>query len=181
LIVGSLGALYQIRIKRLMAYSSIAHVGFILLSLVSSSFQVVSYSLNYLIIYVLLSQLFFFPLLILFSFFNNTNILYINELGSFLKKNPILAIIFMLNFFSMVGVPPLSGFFSKFFILLGLIQYNYYYIALIILLFSVLTAVYYLRLVQSSMFTMKKLSGFFLVIDFSYGYVLSYIFFVTVF
>ena len=144
IIFGSIMSLYQIKIKRLLAYSAITHMGFILISLSLFSIEGLEAFLMYFFIYILLSLNIFSIILVFRSnpnFFKVRNII---EFSSMLKSNFFLAIVFALNLLSFAGVPPLSGFFGKFFIYKLLIDNHNFFIVLCLVLLSVLSSVYYI-------------------------------------
>lgn len=148
IIFGSLGALYQTKIKRLYAYSAISHVGFMGAALSLNSFNGFFAFFFYLIVYVLLNINFFLIYINLRTFNNNLKIKKISDLQNLTKYNAVLGFCFMLNLFSMGGVPPLAGFFSKFFIFSGLLDESFFFASAIIIAFSVLGCFYYLRIVK---------------------------------
>jgi NADH-quinone oxidoreductase subunit N len=146
--IGSIGALYQVKIKRLLAYSTIANMGYILLGLCTMSFIGVFASLYYFFIYILiLIQIFS----ILINFRYNGSFLKFKtliEFASISHANFILSFFLIFALFSLAGLPPLVGFFGKLFLFLSLIIKGYYYIALYVVLFSVVTCIYYIRLIR---------------------------------
>jgi len=154
IIVGSFGAIFQTNLKRLLAYSSISHVGFIILGLGGLSKNVVTAVLFYIFIYSFIS-IASFAFLNLISSSNqiendqeDNKIFNINSLSGLAKKNPIIAFCFAVIMFSSAGIPPLAGFFSKFYILSATISSGYLLFAIIAVFFSVVSAFYYLRIVK---------------------------------
>jgi len=153
LLVGTFGAIYQTNLKRLLAYSTISHIGFILIGFSIGSASGLNSVFLYLIIYVLLS-LGIFSILIsnpYFKNYQNEDVNFINNIGelrSLFLANPISAIFLALFFLSLAGVPPLAGFFGKYSILLSLIEAKMYLIAVICVLASVVSAFYYLRIIR---------------------------------
>ena len=184
IVIGTLGALNQTKFKRLLAYSGISHMGFIILSyFLLSKFNLIVGNI-YLIIYML-------TMLSLFIIILNNNISfnYIIELGGLKFINKILAITLILIILSIAGIPPLSGFISKWYLLWIIIENNYNFSAFIIILFSIIGIAYYLRLVKIIYFQ-KKGSYFlwkdildnktFIKKDFSF-FLLGFIFFIVLF
>lgn len=108
MVVGALGALNQTKIKRLLAYSGIAHMGFVLWGIEIGTFESVQASLIYMILYVIMSVCAFALVLALGGLKN-----LIVEFSGLSRKEPTLAITLALTFLSIAGVPPLIGFFSK--------------------------------------------------------------------
>ena len=116
IIIGTFGALYQVKIKRLLAYSAISHVGFLLIGFSSFTNWSIFSLFFYLIVYILISINMFSILLVMRKIDNNLKIKKINELVILFKSNALLAINFCLILFSIAGIPPLAGFYSKLYI-----------------------------------------------------------------
>jgi len=168
LIIGTIGGLTQFRIKRLLAYSTISHVGFILLALSISSvestqafiFYLVQYSISNLNIFIILITIGFS----LFNYINNskefTNLLesnnspiqLISQLKGYFYINPLLSLSLAITIFSFVGIPPLIGFFAKQMVLSAALDNGYIFISLIAILTSVIGAVYYLNVIKEIFF-----------------------------
>ena len=176
LILGTIVGLAQTRIKRLLAYSTISHIGFILLALAISTeqsiesliFYIIQYSitnLNSFLIIIGLSYIYYNSilrsmLLKLNTENNNTNtknisnitknldVNFISEFKGQFFSNPLLSLSLSISLFSMAGIPPLIGFFSKQFVLYSAIQSGYYFIAIIAILVSVISASYYLKIIR---------------------------------
>jgi len=172
LTIGSVLGLTQFRIKRLYAYSTISHLGFLLLALSVSSVESIQAFLFYLIQYSI-SNLNVFILLITigYSFFylvykessftkeeaylkdvNNSPVQLVSQLKGYFKINPMLSISLVITLFSFIGVPPLIGFFGKQMILSAALDNGYIFITLVAILTSVISAVYYLVVVKSIFF-----------------------------
>lgn len=144
--VGSIEALRQNRVKRLLAYSSISHVGFLLLGLSAGNIIGVTSVLHYILVYSVINALLWGCLLLLEKGENKP--LYINDLSSLFKYNRALSFSVVCGLFALAGVPPLSGFFMKMFILLGSFSSGLYEISLVILVVSVIGSFYYLRVLK---------------------------------
>lgn len=155
IIIGSVSAIYQKRIKRLFAYSTIAHTGFILLAFLCASVDSSKSLIFYLVVYACLT-ITTFSILINASGALKTQPKYLINLSAIGSKNYIYAITFGLNIMAIAGVPPLAGFFSKFFMLLSLIGSGYYFAALIIVFFSSIACFYYIRLVKIMFFVSQS-------------------------
>jgi NADH-ubiquinone oxidoreductase chain 2 len=157
LIIGTVVGLAQSRIKRLLAYSTISHIGFILLALAINSESSIDSLIFYIIQYTI-TNLNIFLIIIALSYITDTelaspakeikDIRYISELKGKFLNNPILSLSLAICLFSMAGIPPLIGFFSKQFVLYSAIQNGYYFIAIIAILVSVISASYYLKIVK---------------------------------
>jgi NADH-ubiquinone oxidoreductase chain 2 len=161
--------LTQTRIKRLFAYSTISHVGFILLGLSINSiesiqafmFFLLQYSLSNLNAFILLLSIGY---LLYFYFYNNEGeykdlkeknyspIQYINQLKGYFYLNPLLAICLSITLFSFIGVPPLLGFFGKQMILSAALDNGYIFMSLIAIITSVIGACYYLVIIKQIYF-----------------------------
>lgn len=160
LIVGTVVGLAQSRIKRLLAYSTISHIGFILLALAINSESSIDSFIFYIIQYTI-TNLNVFLIIIGLSYITASSaskalgeikeikdIRYISELKGKFISNPILSLSLAICLFSMAGIPPLIGFFSKQFVLYSAIQNGYYFISIIAILVSVISASYYLKIVK---------------------------------
>lgn len=151
MIVGAIGAVNQASIKRLLAYSSISHVGFILLALVKSDIIWLNL-LQYLIIYLTLNLGVFSCLLMLKK--NENNIDEVNDLSNLAKNYPVLALIITIFMLSMAGIPPLAGFFAKFYILKSLVTAgSLNFVIIIAIISSVISTYYYLRIIKIMYFS----------------------------
>lgn len=168
LIVGTVLGLTQTRIKRLFAYSTISHVGFILLALSINSIESIQAFIFYLMQYSI-SNLNAFIILVsigfsLFYYVNNTNeykelsekenspVQLISQLKGYFYINPVLALSLTITIFSFVGIPPLIGFFAKQMVLSAALDSGYIFLALIAILTSVVSAVYYLNIIKQIFF-----------------------------
>mgnify|MGYP002477059674 CR=1 FL=1 len=154
LIIGTVVGLAQFRIKRLLAYSTISHVGFMLLALAVSGQESIDAFLFYLIQYSLTS-LNGFLILLAFGYLifskkstQNSDVQFISQLAGQFRQNPVLALSMIICLFSMAGIPPLMGFFAKYAVLYTAIHNGYYFISLVAILASVVSAAYYLRVVR---------------------------------
>jgi|ERR1700733_318212 len=157
LIIGTVVGLTQIKIKRLLAYSTISHIGFILLALAINSVQSIDSFIFYILQYTL-TNLNTFLILIAIGYILNNNILInkgsekdinlISELKGLFFSNPILSISLTICLLSMAGTPPFLGFFSKQFVLYSAIESGYYFMSIAGILVSIISASYYLRIIR---------------------------------
>jgi len=169
LIVGSVLGLTQFRIKRLFAYSTISHVGFILLALSINStesiqsyiFYILQYSISNLNAFIILISMGFTFYLYVYKEKkqqenlvdkNNSPVQLISQIKGYFYINPFLSISFAITLFSFVGVPPMVGFFAKQMILSAALDSGYIFMSLIAILTSVIGAGYYLNLVKQIFF-----------------------------
>ena len=146
MIIGALAAIRQTNIKRLMAYSSIGHMGFALLGLSAGTQQGVESVLIYMFIYLFMNIGVF--VVILSMRVNGVMLENIYDLSGLGKNNPFLAIIFAVLMFSLAGIPPLAGFFGKFYVFLAAVDSGLYILCIIGVVSSVVGAFYYLRIVK---------------------------------
>ena len=150
MLVGSLGALKQTDLKRLMAYSTINHVGFILMALVPGSEDGITAICIYLIFYITMNLGIFAFLLNMRR--DNINVTSIKDLSGLYKSQPVMAGCLAVFLFSMAGIPQLAGFIGKLIILNIVIDNNLFYLAIIGVVTSVIAAFYYIRVIKSIFF-----------------------------
>ncbi len=172
LIIGTILGLTQFRIKRLFAYSTISHVGFILLALSISSVESIQAFMFYLIQYSI-SNLNIFIILIAigFSLFcytndneeqkwlldkNNSPIQLISQLKGYFYINPFLAISLAITIFSFAGIPPLIGFFAKQMVLSAALDNGYIFLSFVAIFTSVIGGVYYLNIIKEIFFYLPE-------------------------
>ncbi len=162
LIVGALGAIRQNNLKRLLAYSSINHVGFVLLAVIAFKTLSAKAVLIYLIIYILLTFAAFAFLMLIKQAHNSadeSNKKHLEDIRSYsglLKSMPMLAIAMAITMLSMAGIPPFAGFFAKFYIFKSLILGEFYYLAIIGAVTSIISVYYYLRIIKIMFFDEEK-------------------------
>lgn len=146
MIVGSFGAIGQTNIKRFMAYSSIGHMGFALVGLASGSEKGVSGVLIYMAIYLLMTLGTFAS--ILSMRIGDRYVENIGDLAGLSRNNGWMAFVLSMMMFSLSGIPPLAGFFAKYYVFLAAIEAHLYWLAVIGMLASTVAAFYYLRVVK---------------------------------
>jgi proton-translocating NADH-quinone oxidoreductase chain N len=156
MIVGCLGAIWQIKLKRLLAFSAISHVGFMLIGVYSGSIESLCCLIFYCVIYIILSISTFSLILSIRRNNSLKKVKYVEDVAIILKTNPLLGIYFVITFFSIAGIPPLAGFFSKFFILFDAITNASYVLALIGIITSMISCFYYIRIIQIIYFGQLK-------------------------
>lgn len=171
LIIGTVVGLAQIKIKRLLAYSTISHIGFMLLALTINTEQSIDSFLFYLIQYII-TNLNIFLILLAISYYwlptaapnliqgepvglatpittgGKGDIKFIKELQGLFFANPLLSLTLSISLFSMAGIPPLIGFFSKQFVLYSALDQGYYFISILAIIVSVISASYYLKIIK---------------------------------
>lgn len=147
MILGAFAAIGQRNIKRLLAYSSIGHIGFMLLGLASASEAGVTSVLIYMMIYMVMT-LGAFALVLAMRAKDGTAIEQIEDLAGYARAQPLSAFMLAMLLFSLAGIPPLAGFFAKYFVFLAAIKAGLFTLAVIGVLSSVVGAYYYLRVVK---------------------------------
>ena len=156
LLLGSITGLAQYKIKRLLAYSTISHVGLIILALGYNNILGLETSIFYLVQYTITSLNIFFILILLGNTLGKNKIAstyspiqYISQLRGQFYHNPALSLALALSLFSMSGIPPLIGFFGKYFVINTALMNGNYLLSLTIVITSVITAVYYLQIIKT--------------------------------
>ncbi|EXL09908.1 NADH-quinone oxidoreductase subunit NuoN [Aquamicrobium defluvii] len=144
--LGSFAAIGQRNIKRLMAYSSIGHMGFALVGLAANSEAGVRGVLIYMMIYVAMTLGVFAFILSMRR--NDENVEEIGDLAGLSQTNPVMATIMTLMLFSLAGIPWLAGFWAKWYVFLAAIDAGLYALSIIGVLTSVVAAFYYLRIIK---------------------------------
>jgi len=152
--LGSVAAIAQSNLKRLMAYSSISHVGFILAGVTISTVQSLNAVVIYTFIYVIMKIGIFSCILTLKKKENYYENIY--DLSGISKNHPLIALSFTILLFSLAGIPPLAGFFAKFYIFLSVLEQKMFYFATFGLLCAVISSFYYLRLIKIIYFDPPK-------------------------
>lgn len=158
LIIGTVVGLAQYRIKRLFAYSTISHVGFLLLALAVNSEESIESFLFYLVQYSI-TNLNAFLVVLAFGYVmnskvgqgnrtNGTDIQFISDIAGQFRSNPLLGLALTISLFSMAGVPPLIGFFGKQMVLYSATHSGYYFLSFVAIIVSVISASYYLKIVR---------------------------------
>jgi len=150
LVVGSLGALMQSNIKRLMAYSSITNMGYALVPLAAGTIAGVQGMLIFMTIYIITVIGVFAT--ILQMRLRNGMVEQISDLAGLSKTNPAMAGVFTAFLFSLIGIPPLAGFFGKLFAFSPAVEANLTWLVVLALLASVISAFYYIRVIKTMWF-----------------------------
>ena len=154
MLFGAIAAIGQKNLKRLIAYSSIGHMGYALAGLSVGSNEGIQSAISYISIYLVMNLAFFSCLFMIRkseNYFEN-----IEDLSGLSKNHPILSISLMIVLFSLAGIPPLAGFFAKFYIFMAVIEQSMYFLAVIGLLSTVIAAYYYLRIIKIIYFDPEK-------------------------
>ena len=154
MLFGAIAAIGQKNIKRLIAYSSIGHIGYALAGIASASNDGIQSSVIYLTIYIVMNLGLFSCLLMLRR--NDNYYESIDDLSGLSKNHPILSFSLLVILFSLAGIPPLAGFFAKFYIFKAVIEQSMYFLAIVGLLSTVIAAFYYLRIIKIIYFDPEK-------------------------
>ena len=146
LAIGNITAIAQTNLKRMLAYSTISHMGFLLLGILSGDLNGYGSGMFYVVVYVLMNLGAFGMILVLSrSGFEAENL---DDFKGLNQRNPWCAFLMLLLMFSMAGVPPTVGFYAKLSVLQAVITAGYVWLAVVAVLFSLVGAFYYLRLVK---------------------------------
>ena len=155
MIFGGVAAIGQKNLKRLVAYSSISHMGYALAGLSTGTNYGIQSSITYISIYLVMNLALFsclFMMKIQNKYFEN-----IEDLSGISKNHPLLSFAFLIILFSLAGIPPLAGFFAKFYIFMAVIEQSMYFLAITGLLATVVSAFYYLRIIKVIYFDPEKI------------------------
>jgi NADH-ubiquinone oxidoreductase chain 2 len=162
LVIGTVLGLSQYRIKRLLTYSTISHVGFLLLALSMNTQESIESLLFYIIQYSL-TNVNVFLVLLAFGYIihasNKRDIQFITSLKGQFIQNPILGLSFALCLFSIAGIPPLIGFFAKQIVLYSSTHGGYYFLSIVAIIVSVISASYYLKIIKVMYFDTADNTG----------------------
>jgi proton-translocating NADH-quinone oxidoreductase chain N len=156
--IGVFGALFQKKIKRFLVYSSISHFGFILLGICCGSLEGIFGSLFYIVIYTFTMIIIFSILLTIRVKKTSQKLKYLSDLSSIFYLNNFIGLSFLVVFFSMSGIPPFAGFFSKFFIFFSTINNDLIIVSILTILISGIGCFYYIRLIKMMFFEINNLN-----------------------
>ncbi|MBB3290272.1 MULTISPECIES: NADH-quinone oxidoreductase subunit NuoN [unclassified Rhizobium] len=182
MLLGSFAAIGQRNFKRLMAYSSIGHMGYALVGLAAGTKTGVSGVMLYMVIYMVMT-LGSFAIIMAMRRKDGRQVENIDDLAGLSTTNPFMAVVLTALMFSLAGIPPLAGFFGKYFVFVAAIQAHLYALAIIGVLASVVGAYYYLRVIKVMWFDEAKdeftrtAGSLRLVFGLSGLFVITYVFF----
>jgi len=154
MILGAVSAIGQKNLKRLIAYSSIGHMGYALAGLAVGTNSGIQSSIIYISIYLIMNLGIFCCLFMMKrkdKFFDN-----LEDLAGLSKNHPIISLSLLILLFSLAGIPPMAGFFAKFYIFMSVIEQSMYFLAIVGLLSTVISAFYYLRIIKIIYFDPPK-------------------------
>ena len=146
MLFGAVAAIGQKNLKRLIAYSSISHMGYALAGLTTGTNEGIQSSVSYISIYLVMNLAFFSCIFMLKredKYYEN-----IEDLSGLSKNHPLLSFSFLIVLFSLAGIPPMAGFFAKFYVFMAVIEQSMFFLAIVGLLASVVAAFYYLRIIK---------------------------------
>jgi len=154
MILGAVAAIGQSNIKRLMAYSSIGHMGYVLAGIAAGTNAGIQSTIIYLTIYLVMNLGAFGCIFMM----KRENVYYenIDDLSGLSKNHPMVALSFLIILFSLAGIPPMAGFFAKFYVFMAVIEVKMYALAIIGLVTTVVSAFYYLRIIKIIYFDKPK-------------------------
>jgi proton-translocating NADH-quinone oxidoreductase chain N len=173
IILGTFILINQKKIKRFLAYSSIVHMGYLLIGLTLGTIEGTQASILYLIIYMI-NTINIWGLLFAINYVQKQKyIRYLSDLNSLYKTNPILAFTFVISLFSMAGIPPLAGFFSKFYIFFAALENGSYIVLILGLLTSIIGSFYYIRIIKIIYFETKIKNVYYQPVNYITGLILG--------
>jgi len=159
IIIGALSAVAEQKIKRILAFSSISHSGYIIMGLVPMTYSSLGAAINYMVVYALTNVIIFAFLLMTIrtkSYNTQRSIIYVSDLGLLKKTNFFLGLCFSIALLSFAGIPPFAGFFAKFYIFYELWFAGYVFSVLTMILMSLFSTYYYLRFIKCLFFSLNK-------------------------
>jgi len=157
LVIGNVVAIAQTNIKRMLAYSTISHVGFILLGILAGTAQGYSAAMFYVIVYAIMSAGAFGMIILLSR--RGLEAETLDDFKGLNERSPWFALMMLFFMFSLAGVPPFAGFYAKLSVLRGVVQVDQVWLAIVGVLFSVVGAFYYLRVVKLMYFDAPDETG----------------------
>ena len=146
MVFGAIAAIGQKNLKRLIAYSSIGHMGYVLAGLSVGTNEGIQSSVSYISIYLIMNLGLFSCLFMMKR--NNRYYENIDDLSGLSKNHPLISFSLLIILFSLAGIPPMAGFFAKFYVFVSVIKQEMYFLAIIGLLATVISAFYYLRIIK---------------------------------
>lgn len=175
LLIGSLASIYQIKLKRLLAYSSISNVGYILMALSCAQIEALTSSFLFFFVYIFTLSSVFAVILGLRYFHNEIKIKNIFELIGILNFNFSLALVLILSLFSLLGLPPLSGFLVKFYLFFSALGSEFFFFLYLSILGSIFSAVIYLRMIRLVLFNKYNNIFFYKPLTTNFSLLLSFL------
>ena len=183
IVIGSFVGLEQIKLKSLIAYSSISHMGYTLLAYSSGTNEGVQSLFSYLIIYIL-SGICLWAIFLMIKFKNNYNTKNNKDISDFVllnKTNALISLVFSTVLLSLAGFPPFIGFYVKLNIFLSVIESSMYFVSIISILCSVISTFYYIRIIKILYFENGIVGNLYYSISYLFSIILSICFFLFIF
>ena len=154
MVFGAIAAIGQKNLKRLIAYSSISHMGYALAGLTTGTNEGIQSSILYMTIYLFMNLAFFSCLFMIRK--NDKYLENIDDLSGLSKHHPVLSFSMLIILFSLAGIPPLAGFFAKFYVFMAVLEKSMYFLAIVGLISAVVGSFYYLRIIKVMYFDPEK-------------------------
>lgn len=148
ILVGSIGAINQTKVKRMLGYSGVGHVGFMLIGVGVGTYSSLQATITYMLIYVIMT-------INSFAIVRNQGIGKIVELRGLSRRNGVLGMTMGIGLMSIAGVPPLAGFYNKYLVVMSAITGGEIVVGLVAILLSVISGYYYVRLIRYMYFKDK--------------------------
>lgn len=164
-IFATFAAIYQDKIKRLLAYSGIAHIGYVLLAVSTNTLDGLFSAYYYILVYSITSLSVFIILLSIRKYTDFLKLKTLSEFSPLFQNNPVLAFSMMILMFSLAGIPPLAGFFTKLFVFVALIDVGSYFAAGLTIVTSVIGSFYYLWIIKIIFFKDYSIKTYFIPIS----------------
>ena len=163
MLLGAIAAIAQQNIKRLLAYSSIGHIGYVLIGIAAANQEGIKGITFYMCIYVVMNIAVF--AIILSLKYNNNFIEKISNFAGLSKHKPLISLCLAVIMLSMAGIPPFAGFFAKFYIFIAALKADMIFLAILGVLSSVISAFYYLKIIKIMFFDDAEQSQFSVIIS----------------
>ena len=155
IIIGVFSAIAQVKLKRFLAFASINHFGFILLSLGTPTYLGFFASLFYLLTYIL-TNFTFFSFILIIQQFQRSTFIYLNQIKSLINYNYVFFFMFLIPLFSFAGFPPFAGFFGKLFVFAALLDTKHIFLSSSLVGYVVINAYLYLRFIKVALFEKQR-------------------------
>jgi NADH-quinone oxidoreductase subunit N len=175
MIWGCLGALSEQILKRFIAYSSINQMGFLFMGLACGTFEGLRAALIYLFLYILMNLGFFILFLNTREEKSNRALTYLSDFNDYAQKNYLYSVTFVIILFSMAGIPPLGGFFGKYFLFLHSFEVGHVLLVIIGMITSLIATYYYLRIIKIMWFEQPIKNRFYFYTSFTTTLFATYI------
>lgn len=175
MLFGALYAAFEKNLKKFLAYSSINQMGFLLMGLVGGTISSIQASIFYLFIYIIMNLGLFIILLSTYEVYTNRSLTYLTDLHYLAKNNAVYSVTLVIVLFSMAGIPPLGGFFAKYFVFLEIFQQNYYTLVIFGMVTSLISTFYYLKLIKFLWFNRLRPNLKFIIETFSFIKIILFI------